>query len=323
VGFFQTFWTWLNVQLAAYIGMSTARVAQALEPAIVTLATVYVMVWGYLQLTGRIEEPFVAGLRRVVVLAVVLGGALKLWLYNSLLVDTFYRAPSELAAAIVGAQDPVATIDTIWKRGGAVADYLWNNGGLLPAGIGYDIAGAVVWVLVGLLCVYTMFLIALSGIALAVLLALGPLFLALLLFDATRRFFEAWMAQLANYALITILTVLTAALLLRIVESYAEQTAARGAALLTVDALDMVLVAVLVFLLMRQIMPIAAALAGGIALSSFGTVSRFVSWGLQRGSRYGKEAARVAWREFGPHEPSEHAPASPPPHERLVARSTW
>jgi len=60
-----------------------------------------------------------------------------------------------------------------------------------------------------------MFLIALSSIALAVLLALGPLFFAMLFFDATRRFFGAWIAQLANYGLITVLTVMVAALLLR------------------------------------------------------------------------------------------------------------
>src|SRR5215470_1156180 len=114
MGFFATFWAWLNSQLAAYIGANAA---------LVTLATVYVMVWGYLQLTGRIDEPFVAGLRRLITLAVVLGVALRLWLYNSLLVDTFYRAPAELAGAVVGAQDPVAIIDTIWERGGAVAGY--------------------------------------------------------------------------------------------------------------------------------------------------------------------------------------------------------
>jgi len=156
---------------------------------------------------------------------------------------------------------------------------------------------------VGLLCVYTMFLIALSSIALAVLLALGPLFMALLLFEATRRFFEAWLAQLANYALITILTVLIAALLLQVVESYADQTAARGAAIVTVDALNMVLIAVLVFLLMRQVMPIAAALAGGIALNSFGTVSRLIDWGMRRGmgttrAAVGLAAARTAGRMF-------------------------
>ncbi|HEV8017141.1 MAG TPA: type IV secretion system protein, partial [Steroidobacteraceae bacterium] len=227
MGFFATFWMWLNGQLTNYIGSNTSVVAASLEPAIVTLATVYVMVWGYLQLTGRIEEPLTAGLKRLVTLAVVLGAALHLWLYNSLIVDTFYRAPAQLAAAVVGTTDPVTTLDVIWSRGGAVAGYLWNNGGVFSGDFGYYVAGAVVWVLIGLLCVYTMFLVALSSVALAVLLALGPLFIALLLFDATRRFFEAWVAQLANYALITILTVLVAALLLQVVESYAQQTAAR------------------------------------------------------------------------------------------------
>jgi type IV secretion system protein VirB6 len=111
-------------------------------------------------------------------------------------------------------------------------------------------------------------------------LALGPLFIALLFFDATRRFFTAWIAQLANYGLITILTVMVAALLLKIVQSYAAQTAARGAAILTVDALNMMLVAFLVFLVLRQVMPIASGLAGGASLSSLGVVSRSISSGL-------------------------------------------
>jgi type IV secretion system protein VirB6 len=294
MGFFQTFWSWLNGQLAGYIGTNTARVAQTLEPAIVTLATVYVTVWGYLQLTGRIEEPLVTGLRRLVTLVVVLGIAVRLWLYNTLLVDTFYSAPAELAAAVVGSRDPVATIDAIWEQGGAVAGYLWNNGGVLSGDIGFYLAGAVVWALMGLLCVYSMFLIALAAIALAVLLALGPLFISLLLFDATRRFFEAWLAQLATYGLITILTVMIAALLLQIVESYAAQTAARGSAILTVDALNMVLIAGLVFLLMRQVMPLAAALGGGLALTSFGAVSRAVGWGMRRGADSGRAAIAAA-----------------------------
>lgn len=293
MGFFATFWTWLNGELAAYIGSNTALVAETLQPAIVTLATVYVMVWGYLQLIGGVDEPLVGGLKRLLTLAVVAGVALHLWLYNSVIVDTFYRAPAQLAAAIIGTTDPVATLDLIWDRGGTVAGYLWSNGGVFSGDFGYYVAGAVVWVLMGLLCVYTMFLVALSSVALAVLLALGPLFVVLLLFEGTRRYFEAWLAQLANYALITILTVLVAALLLQVVETYAEQTAARGAAILTVDALNMVLVAVLVFLLMRQVMPIAAALAGGVALTSYGAVSRLVGWGMRTGTAGGRRAAAM------------------------------
>jgi type IV secretion system protein VirB6 len=280
MGFFATFWVWLNGQLAAYIGDNTSRLAAALEPTVVTLATIYVMAWGYLHLTGKITEPFEAGLKRVALIALILGVGLRLWLYNTVIVDTFYTAPAQLAAAVVGANDPVGTIDAIWDSGGTVAGNLWQKGGLLSGDFGFYLAGAVVWCLIGALCVYAMFLIALSSIALAVLLALGPLFIALLFFDATRRFFTAWIAQLANYGLITILTVMVAALLLKIVQSYAAQTAARGAAILTVDALNMMLVAFLVFLVLRQVMPIASGLAGGASLSSLGVVSRSISSGL-------------------------------------------
>ena len=275
MSFFQTFSTWLNGELASYIGQNTARVASILEPAVVTLGTVYVMIWGYLQLTGRIEEPFAAGVKRIATLAVVFGVGLHLWLYNTLLVDTFYNAPTEFAAAVVGASDPVHTIDAIWNQGGAVADQLFR-GGTGWGRIGFVISGVATWALVGLLCVYTMFLLALSSISLSILLALGPLFITLLLFDATRRFFDAWLAQLANYALITILTVTVSALLLQLVATYAQQTAALGTSIRIDDALDMLLATVLVFLFLRQIMPIAAALAGGAALSSMGTVGRAI-----------------------------------------------
>jgi hypothetical protein len=57
------------------------------------------------------------------------------------------------------------------------------------------------------------------------------------------------------------------------------------------------LISVLVFLLMRQIMPIAAGLAGGLALSSFGVVSRAMTWGTghaQTLARHGVSNAAVA-----------------------------
>ena len=124
MGFFAEFNTWLNTVLTGYIGDHTARIAAVLEPAIITLGVVYVMVWGYLQLTGQIEEPFLSGVKRIITLAVILGFALHLWLYNALLVDTFFNAPSELAARVIGAFDPVAIVDQILFEGGDAANLL-------------------------------------------------------------------------------------------------------------------------------------------------------------------------------------------------------
>src|ERR1700733_14061951 len=82
VAFFAIFNTWLNGILTGYIGNNTAKIASLLQPAVLTLATVYVMVWGYLQLTGKTEEPIVTGVKRIILLVVIVGGALDLWLYN-------------------------------------------------------------------------------------------------------------------------------------------------------------------------------------------------------------------------------------------------
>jgi type IV secretion system protein VirB6 len=290
--FFQQFWTWLTSQLTDYIAAKSAVVAGAIEPAVVTLATVYVMIWGYLSLTGRIQEPIWEAVKRILFVAIVLGLGLRLWLFNALIVDTFFTAPGQLASVITGSSDPVSVIDTIWDKGGTVASDLWNKGGVLNGDFGFYLAGSIVYLIMGGVAVYAMFLLALSKLALALILAVGPVFICLLFFDATRRFFEAWIAQLANYALIAVLSTLVATLMLKVVSSYATQTAARGAAIVTVDALNMVLCAALVLLIMRQVMPIASGLASGIALSSFGFASGIAQWALGGAKRSSYEFSR-------------------------------
>lgn len=280
MGFFAEFNAWLNGLLAGYIGDNVSRIAGSLEPAIVTLAVLYVMVWGYLQLTGSIEEPFIHGVKRLITLAVILGCALSLWLYNSVIVDTFFNAPTQLGAVIIGAYDPVGVVDQIIFEGGDAANLLLQQGGLLNGNFAYYLAGIAVYLIVGLTAIYTIFLLALSRIALSVLLALGPLFIALLFFDTTKRFFEAWLAQLANYAFIALLAVLVAALMLRVVTVAAQQAVGEGASIQIANAVRVCMASGLTFLVMRQVMPMAAGLASGLALSSFGIVSAALAWGF-------------------------------------------
>jgi type IV secretion system protein VirB6 len=285
MGFFATFSTWLNGMLSTYIGTNTAKIATLITPAIATLATVYVMVWGYLQITGKIEEPFMTGVKRIILLVVVIGGALNLWLYNDLIVDTFSTSPGELAAGVIGAYDSVGIIDQIIFSGGDAASLLIQKGGIFNGDFSYYLAGFCVYFIVGVTAIYAMFLLALSKIALSILLALGPFFIALLFFETTKRFFESWIAQLANYAFITILTVMVSALMMGIVSSAAQQAAALGGGISIADGVRVCLAAGLTLLIMRQVMPMAAGLASGLALSSFGLVSAALAWGFGGATR--------------------------------------
>ncbi|MDM0022686.1 type IV secretion system protein [Variovorax saccharolyticus] len=280
MGFFEQFFVWLNGQLATYVSTNTAKVAVAIEPAAVTLGTVYVMIWGYLCLTGRIQEPVWEGIKRILVVAVVLGSALRLWSYNEMIVDTFTRAPDQLAAAILGSRSTITVVDQIWIDGNLVAEQLLSKGSLLNSNFAFYIAGFVVYFMVGLTVVVTAFLFALSKVALSLILALGPIFIVLLFFDATKRFFEAWIAQLANYALITLLATMAAALLLSVLRSYASNASALGGAITIAESARVCIASALVFLVMRQVMAIAAGLASGISLSSFNAVSTLMRWGM-------------------------------------------
>lgn len=97
MGFFAEFNAWLTALLDDYIHQYTGQMAAILEPALVTLGTLYVLVWGLLHIAGRIEEPLLEGLKRIAILAVVFGIGLDLWLYDTVIVETFYRAPAALA----------------------------------------------------------------------------------------------------------------------------------------------------------------------------------------------------------------------------------
>jgi type IV secretion system protein VirB6 len=285
MGFFAEFMGWLNRILEGYITSTTATIAGVLEPVVVTLATLYVVAWGYLHLMGRIEEPFVTGVRRLFMLAVIMGISLSLWYYNEIIVDTFFFAPSVLAARIVGSHDPIGLVDGVLFAGSDVSDALYRRAGIMSGEISFYFAGLLVQLIVGVTAVYTMFLIVLSRVALSVLLALGPFFIAFLFFDTTKKLFESWIAQLANYALITVLNGLIAALMLTVMTRAAERAMTVGGAMEMAEAIRLCAAAGVTLLIMRQVMPMAAGLSHGVALSTFGAVSNALRWGLGTASR--------------------------------------
>jgi type IV secretion system protein VirB6 len=285
---FQDFYTWMTQALLGYLFGNATALAQTLQPVIVTLATLYVMIWGYLQLTAQIDEPILEGIKRISTMAVILALSMDLWLYGPLIVDTFFNAPDQLGAAILAANNAapgpsgapaiLGAIAQLWAQGFAIGDLLWSQAGFTN-GIGFYIAALAVYAFVGLLAAIVVFYMSLAKVALALLLTLGPLFIALLFFDATKRFFEAWIAQLANYGFMAILTVLVAKLVLKFVGDYAAAAAALGTTITNAHALRLVFACLLGLLVLRQVMPMAAGLASGVALSSGNLISRALRWG--------------------------------------------
>lgn len=282
----------------SYIGSNVAAVANAIEPAAVTLLGVYVILWGFAHLQGLIKEPILDVVKRVIKIGLIVGIGLRLGSYNTYVTDTFFNAPQDLANALAGSTPAggiINSLDTILAKAFDVGDIFWDEGGMTS--IGYYLMAFFIWGMGMVVTAYAGFLMALSKIAMAIIISLGPLFIISLLFDASKRFFESWVAQLANYFLVVVLVVASNLFTIKLFARAAEKAAALGSNVEIAQLLPFFVTAGVSLLVLAQIPHIAAGLAGGISLSSFGMgrlslslFSRSVRAGYRRGSQ-GLQAA--------------------------------
>jgi type IV secretion system protein VirB6 len=303
-----------------------------IEPAVIPLASVYVMMWGYLQLTGKIEEPVLEGARRILILGLILVLVFKLSQNISPLLDIFVQSPQSLAAGIVGGGSPsvMGAIDNIWSQGSEVADSLIARGSLFTeSGFSLIACGLICYICIGLVTVYVAFLMCLALVSLAILLAVAPIFIAMLLFDATKRLFEAWVAQLTNYALVIILVATLANLMLHAVTQPLSMAYAQGGSVHAADALRVAVFCIFILLIMLQILPMASALASGISLSGGGIVSGLLRRGMGLTGRFGRGVFDAATGSFSPATASRLDPMSRKAGQQLgyrtgqVVRAAW
>jgi type IV secretion system protein VirB6 len=122
---------------------------------------------------------------------------------------------------------------------------------------------------------YAGMLIVLSKIAVALLLALGPAFILLLIFNNTRGLFEGWLRTLLNYAVIPAFVYTLLAFLLALAErplANLEQNSGITQSLLDGVA-PFALVTFISILLLMQVMNMAASITGGLSLSTMGSPS--------------------------------------------------
>jgi type IV secretion system protein VirB6 len=264
---------YVNTVCSGYIGASVAGVASAIAPAAYTLLGLYVILWGLASMRGLIQEPITDAAIRAMKIAFIFGVGIGLASYNVYVTDTFFNAPERLAASLKDSTSntsAIASLDKILDQGFDIGNAFWAKGGLIDGDFGMYLIACFVWVMTILVTAYACFLIVLAKIALSLVISLGPLFIFSLLFQPTGTFFNSWIQQLANYALLTVLAIMANVFVMDLFVDAADQ--ARGVnRMAEIDRLFPFFVTGGVSLLvLAQIPSIAAGLAGGISLSSYG-----------------------------------------------------
>lgn len=271
----------LTASLGTYVSDTATSVINAITPVATTLVAIYVALWGWSMMRGIISEPITDGAWRILRLTFILAIALSLGRYSTYLADFLWGAPDALASVVVGGYSSTTSIqflDTLLSKmydyGHAFYDAANANSTLGIPDLGQLASAILIWAAGVLVTGYAAFLYALSKMALAIILAVGPIFVLLTIFEPTKRFFDAWIGQALNYVFTVMLTAATAGLILSILQTFlgTPSVIANMAAPEIPGAIPAIVFSIIGLLVLMQVPSIASALGGGVAIGTLGAV---------------------------------------------------
>lgn len=273
----------------------------AMTPVLTIVLTLYIAFFAYSLLTGRTTLGVSALTPRMLRIGVVLTFATSWLAYQNVVWNLALGGPDWIAGLLMGVKGSATTIfgDRIDIVFAAISDIATNNGAqgaegggeaakAVSASAGMLTPETIMWMGALLLLLGTVGVLLTARIALAVLLAIGPIFIIMGLFDGTRGLTAGWLRGVAMTAITPLFVVLGGGITLELlvpIISGLVQSAAMG----EIDgrsAMAFFLVAAVHVALMAMVVKVAATMVAGWRV--FGMA------GEERASRGGQGAAAAA-----------------------------
>lgn len=312
INIFDEFLKEFEQPITTFVSTSVSNLASFVDGPLRVAVLLYVVLYGFAVMRGAIAEPIQEFAWRAMRLVLIVLLASNASSFQQYVTNLFFTSlPKEIGNALAGSAldaNSGAPFDKLLNKGIEVAQKIYDRAGLT------DIAPALI---AAILLVFT----AVSGflqfaillyakVGLAIVIALGPIFIALALFDATRPFAEAWTRQVANFLILHVLVVALVGLMLTSVQGFVEKygaDAASGGAII-VGAVAISAVLGLAAYIALQLPAIAGSLAGGgaslaarVVTSAITANAASAAAGAYAGARSAanRTAARVRERRQG------------------------
>lgn len=191
----------------------------ALGPALTILLTLFIALFAMGLFFGRTNLNIRSVVPRMITLGLVLTFATSWVAYQSVVWNLAVATPDYLAGVMTGGQGSATTnfadkIDIVFA---AVEQASGNqNQGAADAAISAFSPAGMMWLGAMLLLLGTVGVLVTAKIGLAVLVALGPIFVVMALFDGTRGLFTGWLKGVVMLALIPLFAVLGGSVMLEL-----------------------------------------------------------------------------------------------------------
>lgn len=250
----------------------------ALIPALTILLTLYVAIFAIGLLTGRSRLGIGALTPRMLTLGLVLTFATSWLAYQNVIWMLAVGAPDQLATVIAGTHGSAtaafadkldivfqAIADSTHQQTPAVAVSAVNatSNGASSNGVSFLSPQGMMWISGLMLLVGTVGVLVTAKVALAALLALGPVFIVLAIFPATRGLFEGWLKAVVSSALTPLFTVLIGGAAIALITPLIRDALMDSTEVASKSATALFLAACVYTALMIMVARVAGALVAG------------------------------------------------------------
>lgn len=192
----------------AFVTPAAMDLMTAVQMLVLTGVTLYITVTGYAISTGAVETPFWTFVKQCLKIVIIAFFALTIDGYINGVMDAISGLESGLTQAMSGSEmapSIYAVLDQSLGKSFEIVRLCFQNADRA----GWSFGSVLAWAVAGLVVALgTVFVAVLGGavvivakFSLAMMFALGPLFISMLMFPATARFFDSWFSQVMNYVL--------------------------------------------------------------------------------------------------------------------------
>jgi type IV secretion system protein VirB6 len=281
MGNFQIFepaYTFIDGKLDAFLNTDASNVIAQVAGPMRAALVLYVLLYGFAILRGAIVEPIVDFAVRSLKLTFIYMLATTVAYSSWITTPLFQTMPAALTQALGGSAstDPGTAFDQFFARAAYLGEKISQTANIsnpapwLEAGV-VDVIG-------GLAAALGFGIVIVAKVSLALIIALGPIFVACSLFDASRRFFFGWLSQAVNYLILMALIIAIFQMILSLV---GDQWGQIDGADPMAGGLIFIALCILGAIFFLQTPSIAAGIAGGASagIADFGNAVGMIARG--------------------------------------------
>ncbi|MBF9235610.1 type IV secretion system protein [Microvirga alba] len=288
IDIFQKIDAHFEAPIQAFITTGVTGVTAYLTTPMRVAASLYITIYGIMMFRGLAQASVMDFLFQCLKIVIIITLATKAAEYHRYVTDLFYQTlPQGIGNALAkGKTLSPNAFDNLAHTGFQAGLNIWKKASYTDLGAMIICGLVFLFSALGSVIAYAISLY--TKVALSVVLAVGPIFISLALFQPTRKFTEGWIGQVANYVVLQVLVVAVLLLTVSVSDQLATQITSGD---IFITGLSYIIIYALAGFIALQLPSIASALAAGGASLSIGVAAVGAA---AAGIAAGKIASRAA-----------------------------